>query len=71
MIPNLLKNWTVITWLEGQVFIVGRIYNAENGAIKDGTRFRTSRVLFIDFENRVARTQNAIYNLEEREVYRK
>lgn len=71
MIPNLLKNWTVVTWWDGSVVIRGEIYNDTKGRFKDGTYIHTSRVLFIDFENRVARTLNSIYHLEEREVYRK
>lgn len=66
MTPNLLKNWTVENRWDGNVVLCGEIYNDEKGRFEDGTNIRTSRVLFIDFENRVARTQNAIYNLEER-----
>ena len=69
MTPNLLKNWTVETYWDGNVVIRGEIYNDEKGRFEDGTKIRTSRVLFIDFENRVARTRNSIYNLEERGVY--
>lgn len=62
--PNLLKNWTIVTWMKGQVFIVGNIYNATNGVTKDGTRIRTSSVQYIDLVAGAVRTLNSIYNLD-------
>ena len=63
---NLLKNWSIERYWDGNMVICGEIYNDEKCRFRDGTFVRTSRLEFVDFKNHVAKTKNSVYNLEER-----
>ena len=64
--PNLLKNWKVEHYWDGNVVIYGEIYNDTKNRFSDGSHIRTSRVHYIDFVEGVAKTKNSTYNLGKR-----
>ena len=61
---NLIKNWKIERFWDGNYVVDGYIYNdAKNGYV-DGTHIRTSQILSVDFEQGVVKTKNSTYNLE-------
>ena len=64
MIPNLLKNWSVVPCVDGSIVVYGEIYNDTKNRFFDGSRIRTSRVQSIDFVAGVVKTLNSTYNLD-------
>lgn len=64
--PNLLENWDIRNYWDGSIVIYGEIYNDTKKRFSDGTHIRTSRLHYIDFVERIAKTQNSIYNLGKR-----
>ena len=63
---NLLKNWKIEPYWDGNIVIYGEIYNDSKNRFSDGSHIRTSRVHYIDFVEGVAKTKNSTYNLENR-----
>ena len=64
--PNLLKNWTIEPYWDGNIVIYGEIYNDTKNRFPDGTHIRTSAVHHVDFVEGIAKTKNSTYNLEKR-----
>ena len=64
--PNLLKNWKIEPYWDGNIVIYGEIYNDTKKRFADGSHIRTSRVEKIDFGLGIVETKNSIYNLEKR-----
>lgn len=60
---NLITNWTVEKVHDGFV-VCGKIYNDQWGRFDDGTPIRTSRVIYINFVEKIVKTLNSTYNLE-------
>lgn len=61
---NYLTNWYFERRNDGNVVIIGRIYNDIKYRFADGTLIHTSRVLKADFINGVVITKNSVYHLE-------
>lgn len=61
---NLLKNWDIHRALDGDVVVVGTIYNDAKGRFEDGTIIRTSTVRNVDFVTGILETRNTLYNLD-------
>lgn len=48
--------------------IEGKIYHDRKGRFKNGTRFRTSKILRLDFENKTVKTLNSTYILGQKKT---
>ena len=66
MKTNYLKNWYFERRTDGNVVLMGNIYNDIKCRFADGTPIHTSRVLKADFVNGVVETRNSVYHLEMR-----
>ncbi|MBR2343000.1 MAG: hypothetical protein IKA64_01955 [Clostridia bacterium] len=64
METNYLKDWYFERRGDGNVIIMGTIYNDIKRRFADGTSIHTSRVLKADFVNGVVETKNSVYHLE-------
>ena len=63
---NLLRNWSIDHHWDGNMVLHGEIYNDDKGRFPDGATIRTSRLLYIDFVEGIAKTKNSVYHLEKR-----
>lgn len=60
----ILSDWQVVD-IYGMHCLRGRVYNDKKDRFERGEMIKTSPLEYIDFANKIAKTKNSIYKLDE------